>query len=482
MSEPSWRALHPLSVAVNLLPRTWRVARQLWPLLLAMIFGGRAGGEALVDAFLVGVFLLLTVGGTVMHWATLRYRVADGRLEIRSGLLNRQVRVLSPDRIQNLERVRNVFHRAAGLVEVRLETASGTEVEGTLSALSEADADALIAALGRARRPTEVVAEVPVVIENGPLDLARYGVTSTRLGASLVLFGVGIEVLERTGPATASRLSQALGIPGFLVLLTAILSGTWLMGAVSAVVRHHGFRLGRQEGGLVAEEGLFTRRRVELPLGKVQVVTVVEPWLRRAVGVGSVHIETAAAREGGGGTQRAEAMVPLVERDGFQRVVQAAIPALDVPLDDAPLRPPHPRALVRGLLRATLRGLTLTGLVSWWFWPWGLVSMAVVPGALWAAWLDHRAQGWMATPRVIVARKGFFSRKTWIVDRDKLQSLDVVQGPLLRRANLGELVVRVAGDAITLPMLDRDEALALQRALLRPPGDPDRPGSPATAP
>ena len=64
--------------------------------------------------------------------------------EMQSGLLNRQVRVIPPERIQNVELTRNVFHRMSGLVEVRVETASGTDIEGQLSALSEHEALALM--------------------------------------------------------------------------------------------------------------------------------------------------------------------------------------------------------------------------------------------------------------------------------------------------------------------------------------------------
>src|SRR6185503_14051289 len=120
------------------------------PIALAFVYG-QANGQGLFDLGLLLLFFGLAIGNTLVHYLTLRYRLADGRLEIRSGLLNRQARVIAADRVQNVEMVRNVFHRLSGLVEVRIETASGTEVEGLLSALSVADAEALIGALEAAR-------------------------------------------------------------------------------------------------------------------------------------------------------------------------------------------------------------------------------------------------------------------------------------------------------------------------------------------
>ena len=64
----SWKALHPASVLVNLLPRTWSVVKSMWPVFLIVLFGGRADGQSLFDAALLSVFLMLTIGGTVLHW------------------------------------------------------------------------------------------------------------------------------------------------------------------------------------------------------------------------------------------------------------------------------------------------------------------------------------------------------------------------------------------------------------------------------
>ena len=121
-SSATWKRIHPASVWVNLLPLTWRTIRQFWPVLILAMVGGQSGFHV-VDMLV----LMATVGvgavSSFVHYATLRYRVHDGKLEIRQGILHRQSRVIDPARIQNVERVRNPFHKIAGLVEVRLETA-----------------------------------------------------------------------------------------------------------------------------------------------------------------------------------------------------------------------------------------------------------------------------------------------------------------------------------------------------------------------
>ncbi len=473
--------LHPASVAVNLVPRMWSVVRSMWPLGLAILYG-RTGGAAHgvaqnIDMVLIFGFFAMTMGSTIVHFLTLRYRFVDGRLEIRTGLLNRQTRVIAAPRVQNTEMVRNVFHRLSGLVELRIETASGTEVEGMLSALSVAEAKRLVEALQAARRDGDVAEEDPaawpVVIDNGLTDLVWFGGTGTRLGAVAVFFGLAIEgITMRTttlDPTELEGFGAAFQGVGALAFVVMALSGGWLLGVSTAVLRHYGFTLRERTGALVAEEGLFTKRRVELSLSKVQLVTVFEPLLRRLAGFGSVQIETAAAREGGDGTQRSEAVVPVVDADGLYQVVDRAVHLGPLELGTATLHPPDPKALLRAMAAGSGRSAVLAGVLTWWLWPGGLLAWILVPIAMWLAHLDHRHQGWLVTDDVVVSRKGYLSRRTWVVARSKLQSTQVSQGPILARYGLGQLRVRVAGSSVAMPVLKMSDALELQRLLLTEP-------------
>ena len=155
--DTPFRGLHPVSLAVNLIPRAWQTIRGLWPILLVVVLSGESIGMRFVDMLVILMFALVSVWNTFIHWATLRYRIHAGRLEIRQGLLNRSARTIDPARIQNIELVQNLFHTWSGLVELRIETAGEQTTEG-LSALSVEDATELrnqLAAIGSLANPDE---------------------------------------------------------------------------------------------------------------------------------------------------------------------------------------------------------------------------------------------------------------------------------------------------------------------------------------
>jgi putative membrane protein len=185
---------------------------------------------------------------------------------------------------------------------------------------------------------------------------------------------------------------------------------------------------------------------------------VSEPLVRQWAGFGSVLIETAAARSERGGTQRSEAMVPVVDKARLHEIVRYAVPTVDVDINKAELNPPHVYALVRAFVRGSFRSTLFAAAVSWLFWPWGMLMWLAVPLSWFFAYLDYRVQGWLVTDQVIIARKGYWHRRSVIVSRDKLQSVDVSQGPFMRRFGLGQLSLKAAGTAVALPVTSWKQA------------------------
>jgi putative membrane protein len=464
VSEPAppWSRLHPLSLVVNLGPRAFAVLRGSWPLLVAMFVGNPLGSSGLADVSVLLVFGLLTVSSTVVHFLTLRYRAHDGKLEIKSGLVSRKVRVLDANRIQNVELARNVLHRVFGLVEVRVETASGREVEGLLSALTEPDAAALIVAL---RRTAPVASVVPddVVWVNSPTELIAYGTTVSRWGLALAIVGGGFELLPAIRP---EQLPGMVGSISGAATLVFALSGAWVLGVGGVLVRHWGFRLVRRGDVLVAEEGLFTRRQVQIRRGKVQQVEVIDTPIGRWGGFVTVTVDTAAAGQEEQGAVQSEVTLPFVPRDRVGAIVGTFLPTVDLGARLDHLSPPHPASLTRARIAAVWQGVAVLGVAVAVAGGWGALAGLLLPIWWVGAGLEHRTAGWHLGNGVIVSRLGWWRRVTSLAELRKVQSSDFVQGLLMRRWGLARVVVRVAGAGLVLPALGEEDARRLHERLV----------------
>lgn len=468
----TWQMLHPGSVIVNLLPQAWRFVRNFWPLMFAWAAGRSNRDMAFFDIGLVFFLTMMTVGRTVLHFATLRYRVTSQGLEIRSGLLNRQHRILPPERIHNVERVQGPLHRVFGLVEVRIETASGDEVEGLLSALSVEQAQTLMAALKGSRervQPTEQKPPLRILHRTPIRDLLMYGVSSTRLGAIAIVLGFTLEAMQWSDPERIEEVGRMFEGVGMVFLVVAIVSGTWLFGVANSLIRHWDVRLVQDTNRLITEEGLLTRRRSELPQEKIQLLLYAEPFLRRLFGFGSMRIETAAAGSERAGVQRAEAFLPVVEPEQLDRLAQHAVPGVCLDPGQLTLEKPAPKALHRSVFQSVVESTLVTVGAVLWLGGWGWLAAILLPINIWLAWMDHHHQGWSVDAQYVIARRGFIHRKTHVIPRSKLQSLDLQQGPLLRRWGLSTIVLRVAGSSVAMPLLTWEDAERLQQALIQLP-------------
>ncbi len=488
-----WRGLEPASLLINLLPDLWRTVRSGWPLLLAIVVGG--GARSAVDLGFLALFLGLSLGRTIIHFLTLRFRLNNGKLEIQSGLLGRRNRVIEPAHIQNTELVQNPFHRVFGLVELRIETAGEGGAEGLLSALSVADATAL---QNQLRRSPGAHAEAGAghedeIEHNGLVEVLGYGVSVGRAGAALVVYGVAQEWARQFQP---TLLQSTMARPGAgFVLLAVFVALGYVYSVGSSVIRYYGFRLFRSTDGLRTESGLFTRRRVQVPAGRVQLLRINETVLRRIMGYATVQIETAgsntaAVQQGAPRGAASEAMIPMVAQDLLPETLDAVLPGY---AQAAPLvwQPSAQLALISSILRGGLRWTLLLGLFGHFIAPalgFGRMDQLGGIGLLfgaWTGWRDWGTAGWKLTSALVLVRRGFLSRETALVPRSKVQSVHLLQGPLQRRFGVWQVHVWVAGGTLVTPEITEEDARRIFGALGGESplsGSPPRSGQPPSPP
>jgi putative membrane protein len=506
---PSEQRLHPASI----LFATARYARIFAvPALLAFFSSSRGSGErwqygeAIPDAETwMWVLMLPSVVLSVARYLSFRLQYEPDQLVIRSGLLFKNVRHLPYARIQNLDAVQNVFHRAFGVAEVRVETGGGSEPEARMSVLPVAALDEMRARVfaGRARPAPTVPAaagageasepEVDTArellhlplrelllcgfLENKGMVLvgAAYGTlwetgALNRVWSWLVvgnvdargLFREMVAALLGRGPLPVGRVFLALGGVAVFLMLVRVISMMW------AFVRLYDFRLTRRGDDLRATFGLLTRVTATIPLRRVQTVTIDRGWLHRRIGRASVRVETAGGQAGRAVRDR-EWVAPLV---GIERVPQLVAEILPgVVLEDARWEPVHPRAFRRAVKPALLVSLIITAAATAMI-GWRGLAMAV-PLAGWAvvSTRQHvRHLGWAATDEWVAFRSGWLTRSQTLVKVSRIQAVSTHASPLDRRASMARVRADTAGAGershrVDIPYLGVDVADELRERL-----------------
>ncbi len=457
----------------------------------SLVFGAIAIASAGPAALVIVPVLAIVAVVQVLQWQAFRYGFDGEVVRVQQGVLQRRTRSIDVARIQQVEVDQPLVHRVLGLAVLRLETASeGGETEVELNGVTLAEAEALRAALrpaaaaARAGAPGTTADAAPpppatTILEVPSRDLALSAVTGAQLLALPAALAVLADTVFDLGAeddvgSTVVGLAQGSGL-AVLILLGAVIA--FGAAVVAAVLRDGGYRVDLRGDDLVIRRGLLTTRETVLPRHRVQVVEVRQNWLRRALGVATVHVRSA-----GGGAARDEArriQVPLV-RDGrdLDRLLEAMVPGRP---HSSGFRHHPPAARRRSMVRGTLRFGVLAvplALVAAGMWlvqdveglgaavlPWQAVGVAAVVVLALGPVLGLAEYGHLAHAlgeKVLVSRHGALGVTTAFAPLRRLQGVTQTDSPFQRRLDLASVTGHLAGAGATtsVVVLDVDRATA----------------------
>ena len=475
------RRLHPWSWLFVLLGS---LRQFLIPLLVLLFVGGRRDeGYQLAAA---GVAVAVLALASVWRYYTYRYRIDGDSLVIRSGLLERSLRQVPFSRIHNVELRQTLLHRLFGVAEVKLESAGGTKPEAQMRVLRLDDAltlERLIRHRGRTGDATtqDAADDGETLLSLPTAEIVRLGLISNRgmvvVGAA---FALAWQVLPEDAIAQTFRRAwrQAFGYvehldAGWLATAVAIVGVVALalvlvraFSVVLALVRYHGFRLREHGRRLTVERGLLARVRSSVSRRRIQAWTLREGVLHRLFRRRSLAIDTAGARAEGSEAQdrNLHELAPIATPDACDDLVGHVLAQDAWP--PAQWHPLDPRAWQRLLLGDLVFALLLAAVLGWNFGAWGLLALAWLPWAWFAARRQARFAGYHVDARLVAVREGWWSRRWRFAEIDKLQALQLQRSPLDRRFGMASLWLDTAGAGATAPLRVRYLPEAEARNLL----------------
>ncbi|MBS3896003.1 PH domain-containing protein [Silanimonas sp.] len=475
--------LHPLSWLFILLQQLRTFAL---PIVLLLVSGrGEQNPAELAGLAGAGVLAVLAV----WQYFTYRYGFVGRALVIRSGLLQRNLRLIPFDRVQNVSLHQNLLHRLAGVAEVRLESAGGGagETEARMQVLRLTQAHAL-EALVRAK-PTRSEGEAtPEVAAQRWLhlptrELVRLGLISNRgmlvvAAAFGLLSQAGERVLGEASNAVIDAGRQGLALAegwqpgplawtlGGIALLLALLALVRLLSVLLAILQFHDFQLWAGQRELRVERGLFSRMRSHLPKRRIQAYALRESLLHRWFGRQSLRIDQTSIAAPGETSLRD--LVPLAPPATMATVLGHLLP--DAAWPPGRWQGLHPRAWWRVFAPTALGLLALSAVLVVWRGPEAAWLLLLMPLLALRAVLWARYSAWSLEQGVFTFRQGWLDRHWRFVETAKVHVVALRQTPFDRHHGMASVQVDTQGasplePALFVPYLPAAEARALAEAL-----------------
>lgn len=508
--EPAWQRMSPKFIIVG----TLRNLRGLiFPAAFLLVTGGGPRGDSrqqLVYLVIGLVIALVAALLSLLEWRFFRYAFTDRELVVRSGVFQKQERVVPFGRIQAINIEEAPLERLLGIVRLKVETAAGGAADVKIAALEQGNAHRLREELATARAraqggnagsasstgpaasdsTTGAAVDPAAALRSSEDELIRrlstpellaLGATSGRIGPAAAVAGAllqfGAELFpdswwDRVPWQQAEALTN-IGIAVTFLIVIAIIA--WLMAIGSTALTFGGFELRRSGDQLLVQHGLLDRRRTTIPIQRIQAIIVGEQILRQPFHYADIRFESAGGSAGEGGSQGDSGVLfPYLPMREIQGVLRQAAPELATSPDIAMTTRLPKRALRRYVVSATVGWVIfvaiLMAVLGFWADRWidqvswrqlSLLLLAIPVFALlgWARWRDG---GWTVDSSLLLMRWRTVSRETMITRTARIQHRMLISDAFQRRVDLATVRVSVASGGIgghfALPHADEDDA------------------------
>ncbi len=454
------------------------------PVLIGLFVAGSASGGDWPWQYL-GVLIPITLG--LLRYLTTRFRIAQGRVELRRGLLNRHVLSTPLDRVRTVDVTASLIHRLLGLATVRIGTGTAStdsderlDLDGLpadrarelraelLHVAPVAQGDEGPSAEGAAARDDE-----RVVLRFNP-GWARYApLTSSGAVITAGLFGGAAQLLNELGAFShIDTRDWSLDIPvwvGVVVAAAVLVVGVAMLSVTGYLMTNWDFRLSHAPGSWHLSRGLLTTRETSIDDERLAGVSIGEPLALRLAGAARLSAIVTGLGSGSGSS----VLVPPAPRDVVAGVVGRVL-GTDAPASSelvghgtAAARRRYSRAASPALVALALTALVV--LAAGWSW-WLLAApVALVVAALAIAADRARSLGHALTDGFLVARSGSLDRRREVLEVDHVIGWTFRSSWFQRRTGLTTLVATTAGGRQSVTVLDVPETRAVELAGLALP-------------
>lgn len=453
--------LHPISAIINFLKGLKELIIPIAIIVLSRIFNKSDElnfWTELLPIIIIGVPVIFYLLFGITKWVTFRYWFEEDELRVEYGLFVKKKRYIPFERVQSLNYREGIFHQLFGLVQVMVETAGSTngkpEVELTAitkdaaKRIEEEMENAKSSQIERELKNADVNKEIvsdskgKVIHKMSNRDLIVLATTSNSIGVVLAgiaaILGQFSEYIPYDLVFEEIRVFVQFGVLIVIFILIVGLLIAWLLSIALTFLSYYGFSVSEESGKLIVTKGMLEKKKVTIPLNRVQAIKIVENPLRQLFGYASVVVESAGGAVGE--RDKKMTLLPLIKKKQLAPILNELFPQFQLELD---LHRPPSNAKAFFYRLYFLWVVPLIGLCSYFYYPLGLFSiLLVIPVILFGIWQFHTTGYGICENQLTIVYRNI-SRITFLVEKKRIQVAERKQSYFQKRRNLASIQTTV---------------------------------------
>ena len=460
MSKQTYK-LHPISTIINFLKGLKELIIPVAIILLSRFFNKSEELNFWTDLFpilIIGVPVIYILISGIIKWWTFIYWFESDELRVEYGLFIKKKRYIPFERIQSLNYKEGIFHQLFGLVQVMVETAGSTngKPEVELTAIRK-DAAKLIELqmnnskkqkrnndIGSNNQDSEFVSETTnsIVHKMSNKDLLVLATTSNSIG--VVLAGVAAVLGQFSEYIPYDLIFKELRVFvqfGVLLIFFVIVVGlllAWLLSIALTFLSYYNFSVIKESEKLIVTRGLLEKKKVTIPLNRVQAIKIVENPLRQLFGYASVIIESAGGAIGE--KEKKLTLFPLIKKKQLEPILEDLIPHFVLHIN---VKRPPKKAKTFFYRAHFIWLIPVITLCSYFYYPYGLFSiLLILPIILLGIW-QFKTTGYAITDNQLTIVYRTISRVTFLVEKKRIQVVVRKQSYFQKRKKIASIQATV---------------------------------------
>ena len=397
---------------------------------------------------LIAIIALMLIG-RIIGWFRFHYRVLEDELQIEEGVFIRKKTYISKYRIQSINVTEGILHRIFSLAELKVETASNQT--STLPAIRKAKAAELQeqlqtdkGSLTEAQDDVEENGLENQVVNEQTVTTKRLffaGMTSSGvtvlLGAVLFLFSQIEEIIPDNVYNDATTLVLKLSVTIIVLVAFLALLLSWFVSIAMTMITNGKFTIRKEQEELIITRGLIEKKRLTIPLHRIQAIGFKQNLFREPFGFGTVYAEVAGGEIDPQQKETAKILFPIMKKSEINAFLEQFVDRYGK-WEDTFIQPPK-RALLGYLMR-----------VSWVFFIGLIVSIIFIPTYSWITgilvllslllgYARYKAAGiYMDEGRLAIQFRRYGKTRLMTMHK-RVQMLERKQHPFQRRSNLASI-------------------------------------------
>ncbi|KIL52199.1 PH domain-containing protein [Jeotgalibacillus soli] len=487
MSEQ--KRLHPISTIINFIKHLKDAVIPL-VILLFLNRGEQDSFWAYLPLISLGVVLLVVLGAGILKWLRFTYRLEQEELRIEYGLFVKKKRYIPFERIQSLNYSEGIFHRPFNLVKIKVETAgssSSMESEAELTAITKEEANELNRIIAQAKKRLkekgtgsnlEIDTDdfdgaegLGVIEEEAPQEKILYRMSikdllvmaTTSGGAGVVISGVLIFLLQFGDlipiEAVIDELVEVVqaGLVLAVILVFIGLVIAWIIAVAMTLLRYADFTVKLVEKDLIITRGLLEKRQTTIPLNRIQGIRFNQNIVREPLKYITVTIESA----GGSALEKDSntiSLLPMIRTADVNGILEEILPEYEWSME---FKGAPKRSIFRYMFWNLLFISLVIAPVSYFFYPFGLLTLLLYPMIAIFSWLQYKTAGYRISGDQLTMRYRGIVRHTVFMKKKRIQSLELKETWFQKKGRLATLSATIksyiAGSTSTVPHLEVED-------------------------